>query len=425
MSSNNTNTKNINANNNNNKKNNNNQKNNNNKKNNNQKMKPKNNINNNNMEPFVNNQYNSIKKKSNFKKIILVSLIGIILLGTTIGLIFLFFKRDVSLEKFKDSFSYVSKDIVNNRSVFETVTNVEDPNYFNGKTTDVKECIKKCKTTPNCDGMTFNSNTYDCVGYKNGILIKSEPHMIAWEKPQSKKKFSSKVVIADYIDKQTQLDSSNITQPLLENNFMFSGFINITNWYDFNHGYWKNVFLKGSVGRENDRLPKTDKWEDIVKICPQQCIGVWLAPYTNNMRICITTIKLKSDNEEIIPQPNTQSCVGGKCFNNSKIDVTTSHQYHRIKEYESGNIEYLEFLDILNIPINKEFFIGVNITKKVLEIYMNDKLNYIIELKGNPVFNNHPMTAKINPTFSGNIKNLSYLPYSPTYNEVKSIYNKL
>ena len=373
-----------------------------------------------------NNNTNNIKRKPNVQNVFLVSLVGLALLGVGIGLTYMFFKIDVKKERFKDNFSYISKDIVNNKSVFETTDDVDDPNYFNGKTENVNKCIKMCKKTPNCDGMSFNSNTYDCVGYNNGILIKSEPYMYAWEKPQSSKMFSSKIVLSNLIDNQTQLDESKITLPLSNNNFMFSGFITITNWYDSNHGYWKNVLLKGNIESENNRLPKTNKWEDITKVCPQQCIGIWLAPYTNNMRICITTQVLNIEEENnAIPQPNTQSCIGGKCFNNSKVENNVAHQFHKIREDTDGNKEYLEYFDILNVPINKSFFIAINVTNKILEIYMNDKLNYILELKGEPIFNNHLIAAKINPSFSGNIKNLSYVPYSPTHKEIKKIYNKL
>lgn len=371
------------------------------------------------------NNNNNNTKTSKKENVFLVSLVGIALLGSTIGLIYLFFKRKVGKDKFKDSFSYISKDIVNNKSVFETTDNTEDPNFFNGKTENVNKCIKLCKRTPNCDGISFNSNTYDCVGYNNGILIKSEPYMYAWEKPQSGKLFSSKIIISDSVNNQTQLDESKIIQPLSNNNFMYSGFITITNWYDSNHGFWKNIFLKGNIDNENNIIPKTDKWEDIAKICPNQYIGMWLAPYTNNMRICITTEVLKISNElNIIPQPNTQSCIGSKCFDNTSIQNKISHQYHKIKEDSNGNSIYLEFFDILNIPINKPFFVAVNVSRKILEIYFNDKLNYILELKGEPIYNNHKISAKINPSFSGNIKNLSYLPYSPTYQEIKKIYLK-
>ena len=368
---------------------------------------------------------NNLKPKPNIQNIFLVSFIGLILVGVTIGLIYLFFEKDITKERYKDSFSYISKDIVNNKSVFQTTDDVNDPNYFSGKTETVNKCIKMCKKHPNCDGMSFNSNTYDCVGYNKGILVKSEPYMYAWEKPQASKLFSSKIILSNLINKQTQLDKDKITLPLSNNSFMFCGFINITNWYDNNHGYWKNILLKGNIENEINRLPKTDKWEEIIKVCPQQCIGMWLAPYTNNMRVCITTEELNLGENNIIPQPNVQSCIGGKCFNNSHVDNSISHQFHIIKEDTDGNKQYLEFFDVMNVPINKEFFVAININNKVLEIYMNDKLNYILELKGEPLFNNHLMAGMINPTFSGYIKNLSYLPYSPSFKEIRKIYNKL
>ena len=296
------------------------------------------------------------------------------------------------------------------------------------KVENVNKCIEECKSNYNCNGMTFNKDTYDCKGFTNGILIKSDANMIAWEKPSKNILFSSKILLKVSIDKQEQVNKSKITQPTAIANFMFSCFLNITNWYDDSHTYWKSVFYKGDLSENKPQIPKTRNWEEIVDVLPQQCIGLWLAPYTNNLRVCITT-SLHVENFINIPKPNTDFCIGNKCFENkitsneTTNDIILQTQNHTTISQNSSNNTYLEYYDILDIPINKYFFIAVNIIGNIMEIYIDGKLNYIVNLKGEPLFNNADLNAKQKPTFEGYIKNLSYLPYSASYREIKKIYH--
>lgn len=369
-----------------------------------------------------NSNITNLNKSSQSSQSLSVSFAGVLILAGFGVLFYFIFYRKTNENSYKIGYSYIPKNIMeNNESIldkqFEKVENV-------------KKCIDACKVNSNCNGMTFNKNTYDCKGFTNGILIKSEPNMIAWEKPSDKKTFSSKILLKASINNQEQINKGKITLPTNIGNFMFSCFLNITNWYNNNHTYWKSIFYKGQLTENTSVLPKTRNWEDIVNVLPSQCIGLWLAPYTNNLRICITTSTASNiENFVNIPKPSTDFCIGNKCFENkinnknetnNDLILQTKH-YTKISTTNSSDI-YLEYYDILDIPINKYFFIAVNIIGNVMEIYIDDKLNYIINLKGEPQFNNSNLNAKQKPTFEGYIKNLSYLPYSASYKEIKKIY---
>ena len=377
-------------------------------------------MNNNNLK----NNNNNLKE--NTRSTLSLSIVGLLIL-TGLGVIvyFIFFKN-IKKTQHKIGYSYIPKDISgNNESVLDKKFK---------KVENVNKCIEACNSNIICDGMSFNKNTYDCKGFSNGILIKSEPYILAWEKPTNNKSFISKIILSPSIDKINEISSNKITQPTKIANFMFSCFLNVTNWYYYNHTFWKCIFYKGSLSAENEgnvQIPKTKNWEDIVNVLPQQCIGLWLAPFTNNLRICITTNKTNDNNEGFvnIPKPNTDFCLGNKCFKNNGVNnsenndnILDTQNYTTISNTTSFNT-YLEYFDIVDIPLNKFFFIAINLIGNVMEIYLDGKLNYIINLKGEPVFNNSNLYAKREPSFEGLIKNLTYLPYSASYKEIKKIYN--
>jgi len=51
-------------------------------------------------------------------------------------------------------------------------------------------------------------------------------------------------------------------------------------------------------------IPETDKWEDIVSVLHSQNIGVWLAPYTNNIRICFYIENMTKNNLDDMKKQN-------------------------------------------------------------------------------------------------------------------------
>ena len=95
---------------------------------------------------------------------------------------------------------------------------------------------------------------------------------------------------------------------------------------------------------------------------------------------------------------------------------------------DSKNIEHI---DIDNIPINKLFFMAINVNDNIIEIYINGQLSQVNTLDKNHMLS-HNYENKIHifnnndSFFESYMYNLSYLPYFATYKEIKKIYsNKL
>ena len=164
--------------------------------------------------------------------------------------------------------------------------------------------------------------------------------------------------------------------------------INIVN----NH---TNIYVT-KVKKPGETIVK-DCWQDIVENYPYQNPGVWIHPFTNNIRIILTTnsnephpsfmkhFDLPTTNnkqnyslrqiEDISPAPEVSKCDLGA--------LNTQKNYYR------------EYFDILNVPINNEFHLGLIIAGKSASVYINGELNQTQNLFGDPTFNAGPL--QINP----------------------------
>ena len=344
---------------------------------------------------------------------LILLILFIIIISGTIMLIKYIYKHNRG-DNYKVGYSYLPKN----------VTKLELNPIIDEQTENIEKCISKCKNSTNCNGITFDIDNYKCMGYEDGLLAKTDPHLYAWEKPISKVKASSKMVIGENHTNQDIIKSSKMSLPYEVANFMFSFWMTINDWYGTNHGYWKCVFFKGhtrNIDNNMKNIIKTNSWEEIIQQLPEQCIGVWLAPYTNNLRICISSDKvpLQSSNTSNDYLTDTEYTEVG---NTSKFNQNFNVIRTRTSSIDNSNSIIMEYFDLLNITISKSNFIAVNIHQSIMEIYQNDKLNYIVNLEGIPRFNEDDLNVKNSPSFDGYLQNISYLPYFASYKEIKEIY---
>ena len=396
------------------------------------------------------NNNNNNNTKSGINRPVLLILLGLIIIGGIVLFAFVFYKKEK--ETYKVGFTYLDKDTTNldvNPPIDKTVGNIN-------------ECIDACNLDGNCSGVTFEKDTYKCRGLKDGILVKTTPNMYAWEKPKDKKTKESQIILLTKTYQQTIVDAGRMSIPYEVYNLNFSFWLKIIDWYNSTHSYWKCVFFKSStehLNNKNNEIIKTSNWEDIVDELPDQCIGVWLAPFTNNLRICVSTEKEKTKTISF-PHPNKQICTSNSCLytndlsikhvdgENYKEHIELMKQYleenkkkegeQNIKPKTQGYIviepvtdnaeddakkeKLMEHFDILNIPIGEPIFISVNINKTIMELYINNKLNYIVNLEGKPICNKFELNVKNEPTFNGNLYNISYLPYFASFKEIQNMY---
>lgn len=173
------------------------------------------------------------------------------------------------------------------------------------------------------------------------------------------------------------IDNKKIIIPAIKNNYSFSFWIYMNNFYE-NLNYWKHIFHKGTLLKETDII-EAKIWKDIEEIVPEQSIGVWMHPNINNLRIAITT---------------------------------------------DNNYNYLEHLDIENIPSNTYIHCVINIKGNFLEFFKNGLLLNTKILKNKLIFNDKNLHFTFKKTFDGNLFNLNYIPKSLSLEEIQILFNK-
>ena len=239
------------------------------------------------------------------------------------------------------------------------------------------DCADQCVRDTLCDGYTYDTDSQMCTTTHDGLLRKDNNNNIAWEKTEmTLGQLFIKTLLAGYISTDLRIAKVKLPSPSMYNNCMFSFWVHVRDHYK-NFEFWKHVIHKGT---EPDGIINYRDWDDLAVDFPDQYIGAWLAPFTNNLRICITTIQ--------------------------------------------NDTRQLEYYDLLDVPINKAFFVGVVIKEKYLEIYTDGKLQHAILLVGEPEFNNGDLFIKYDKTFNGSLYNVNYMALPVGYTEVLGMYDE-
>lgn len=404
--------------------------------------------------------------------------------------------------------TYYGKDISKYEPLFKLETDNKD------------ECIKRCDNDPMCDGVTIDIENEKCMGTKDGVIRSDTDSYQAWIKPvsnKSKDKFKTLLIGMVDSDETKLIKNIEITKPYFPSRFMYLFNININNWYS-GFKYWKHIWHKGS----DITIENMMQWDEIERAVPEQLPGIWLAPYTNNLRIAFTVSQnnynanypehafqqiCKGINCEITDtntetnhgeknhkanyhhnynkfdgvcrdkyegQPNWdiynlgfEECKN-KCENDELCQGFTQHKYRekciiygqsQIEQEgsKSGSIissgsklspdssnytcytkknyieqskrdtlsDKLQYIDIVNVPVNEPFHIAVSFNDNNVEIYLNGKLVKTELINGYIVDNNGPLQINNNPdTFSGYLSHLYYYPLQADLTEVKKTYNE-
>ena len=345
---------------------------------------------------------------------IILSIIVIAFIFVGVGLYYMI--QEGKKYEIKNGSSYYGKDIALYEPVFQVTA----------KTVD--ECIKKCEIDVTCDGITFNNETETCLGTKNGQIREENTNYSAWVKPSDftplnlQKIDITKAVLVGFTNGTRNIAADKISNPYLLGNFCYSFAITIKDFYK-NYGYWRHVFHRGT--QITDTL-NYQSWENLVNDIPIQTIGVWIAPFTNNLRIAVTTTSMANTNKGSYNDANVQVCESdGTCY---ITDMPGGTWYDRNRASD-GSIDkprmetYIEYFDhdLQNIPINRKLTVTVNLRGKDVEVYYNGKINKISRLDGIPDHNKLGLYVMNEKTFGGEISNLLYYPDTLKLNDIKAI----
>ena len=296
----------------------------------------------------------------------------------------------------------------------------------------VNDCINLCNNDLTCDGITYNSDSKSCSGTQNGLLRGNEPsNYSAWVKPvitlssDIKKDFSKSILVGNTKSFKS-IDGQLLQKSYTTGNFSYSFNLTIFDFYK-NYGSWRHIFHKGT-----QIVPGTvltyQSWENLILDFPDQSIGIWLAPFTNNLRIAVTTQSSGNQNKGSYSHAFVEKCDNaGDCY----ITDMPSGKWVKKEKKGDGSTEavkintYVEYFDhdLQNIPINKQVNITINFRGRDVEIYYNGQIVKVVRLDAMPKLstNNTNLYVMNDNTFCGNISNLLYYPDALLLQDISDI----
>lgn len=319
--------------------------------------------------------------------------------------------------------SFYGKDLLTYESLFQN------------EASSIKDCIDQCKNDIICDGITYNKNSQICIGTKNGQVRNESSEYSAWVKPPTLSGDASeldfkKSVLVGFTNGPRIVKGDKIARPYMIGNFSFSFNISINDYYK-NYGYWRHIFHKGTDIESGKEL-QYQSWENLIVDIPKQCIGVWIAPFNNNMRIAVLTTSLKNRNYGSYPDAFVQKCNNNNNNDNENscyvTDLPSGKWVDRNAAGDGSNPNikidsYIEYFDqdLQNIPINKKLNIIINIRGRNVEIYFNGKIVKITQLDGIPQFDKTNLYVMQEKSINANISNLLYFPDALKLKQIKNI----
>lgn len=328
----------------------------------------------------------------------------------------------------QSSKSYYGSELLTYTPVFKLNTEQIDP------------CMKRCEADPLCDGITFNKDTLTCVGTKHGLLREDDASLSAWVKPitdtNNNKNNTSKILIG-LAKENVSVSADKISYPGNPYVFNWSMYLYI-NDHMASHGVWRHILHKGSdVPEQID----TANWEDVISQFPDQSVGVWMAPFNNNLRIAITTItttSATSNNQNQQGDRNTYSKHAYKHAYAGEFDPDSGNIYltdkpnppfqdpNKInKRMARADTKYyeknIEFFDIYQFPIKKLKHLSINILSNSVDIYIDGMLYKVFTLTGLPEWNRGNLYVMKSKTIDGYIQKLSYAPTALKINDVRAL----
>jgi hypothetical protein len=352
----------------------------------------------------------------NIYLIIFMIVIAFIFIGYAIYSYIQTSKNDVIL----NNSSYYGSDVSNYQPIFQETSKT------------INDCVNICKTDITCDGITYNLDTQKCLGTKNGQVRNENSSYSAWVKPLSDKtntqlltKDFTKSILVGYTKTMTLIDSNKIQNPYQLGNFCYSFNLTI---YDFfkNYGSWRHIFHKGSPITAGQSL-NYQSWENLLVDFPSQSIGVWIAPFTNNLRVAVTTTSLANTSYGSYSDAFVQKCE--QLTENCYITDMPSGKWADTSRSGDGSIPkqilstYVEFFDhdLQNIPINTQINITLNFRGKNVETLFDGKIVKVSSLDGMPDSNNSSLYVMNDKTVGGEITNLLYYPDALLLGDIQSI----
>jgi hypothetical protein len=349
---------------------------------------------------------------ANESTVLLVLVIALIFIGYVVYIYFYSSTDNI----IKQNSSYYGQNILLYEPLFQETTNT------------INDCIDLCKNDVTCDGITYNKDTQVCMGTKNGQIRNETAAYSAWVKPQDTNTTIStdfkKAILVGYTKSSRAISGIKIANPYMLGNYCYAFNLTIYDFYK-NYGSWRHIFHKGTDIKTGSVLDY-QSWENLVKDIPNQVIGVWLAPFTNNLRIAVKTTTLSNRTYGSYSDAFVEKCDdNGHCF---ITDMPSGKWVDTSKASDGSNPNtkvdsYLEYFDqdLQNIPINSQVNIIINFRNNNVEVYFNGKIVKITQLDGTPNSDKSNLYVLNDKTVNCDISNLIYYPSALKITDIQQI----
>ena len=297
---------------------------------------------------------------------------------------------------------------------------------FQTNTETIADCVNRCNMDIVCSGITYNTQTQECIGTgSDGVLRQEENHLISWVKPPSNaatfQRDFTKSIVLGFTDNPYTIASKKIAQPQTSSGFALSFNLCIRD-YHHNYGKWKHIMHKGTPPNPSSAWNYVS-WENLIMDIPRQFIGIWVAPYNNNMRIAVSTIYMSKVAQNYYDHANVQICDDGGCYI-SDVNKTAQENSNTILSIAPQKIvKNMEFIDhdITGVPINRVANYTVNVVANTIELYQDGKLVKSAVLEGTPEFNGENMYVLQPTTINGFVSNIIYYPANVGIEDITNI----
>lgn len=301
----------------------------------------------------------------------------------------------------------------------------------------IEPCMDRCSKDSLCAGITFDADTLTCVASRRGKLRSDTNNYYSWVKPVTELGTRANTInLLGYTSGGGRVKAADVPMPYNPGSMTYTFVLYVDDFYT-GQGTWRHVMHRGT---QLEGPLKTAYWEDVVKACPDQYCGVWMAPFNNNIRVCITTVvdKQGRSSRPTYPHANTQAVdpATGRIYITDKPDnpladpvlaaaksATAANSQSAIAGL--GLVKTIEYIDIANIPTKKPVHITVNLDGGSLEVYINGKLHKILGLYGHAEYNAGNLYAMHPDTYRGDLLDLTYTPRSLNKNEIQRLVTRL
>jgi len=291
-------------------------------------------------------------------------------------------------------YSYLSDDLKNVEYLFEN----------EGMSKDA--CLNDCEKDYLCKGLTYDASRNICYGLTNGKLRSDDPHIFAWVKDLAKAEIDNNDnMLVSWTANYKHINKRSIPTANFINKYAINFWFRIDDWYD-NYALWRNIIYQGNELTEHNLTATT--WGDVITKIPKQKFGVWLAPYTNNIRIAVG-VKVPINKGNADEHPVNQICANKNCYIKTNRGNDDFH-------YE------LEFIDIKNVDVGIPNMISIIMDRRSFNVYYNGKLRENIFLSGEAVQIDSDCFVKLDKSYTGPFMNFRVWTSTISSGQVNELY---